>query len=435
MTDDRACFKCGKTGHIRSDCPLRQKKSGGDDASKVKWDLAVLERSLGSQDWILDSGASRHMVNDKRLLQGTSRYHNMEESGQPDGSGLELIKQVYSLCEVNGNLAVTKGDPARVVFYADMKANVLVARVEGALAPKKHLNEVVMSAVIDESSDIQKEYVERDTLMGFHVRFGHLAYDTVERITKDPVSEIAITSHERSLCTTCAEGKQTRSDQPKKDTGAHAPVYRVGGVICSDLKGPITARDRRGNRYLVSLVDHNTNYCRIFLAKTKDQAAKYFEDFLIYFEKRFECKSEAKKLAANGKAERMHRTVMNMVRCMLLASELPLSFWVDDAEYAAYILNRRPTWANEGRKSPLEMLMGRAHSLQDIVVFGSSCAVFVGTNKKNLQKRSQPGKIVGKSEETKGYRVYLPQAHKVIITRHVSDIDTLDANDSDHISR
>ncbi|KAE9123070.1 hypothetical protein PF007_g7210 [Phytophthora fragariae] len=75
MTDDRACFKCGKTGHIRRDCPLRQKKSGGDDANKVKWALAVSDRSLRPQDWILDSGASRHMVNDKNLLQDTSRCH------------------------------------------------------------------------------------------------------------------------------------------------------------------------------------------------------------------------------------------------------------------------------------------------------------------------------------------------------------------------
>ncbi|KAE8895634.1 hypothetical protein PF005_g191 [Phytophthora fragariae] len=213
-----------------------------------------------------------------------------------------------------------------------MKANVLVAWVEGASAPKKHLKLVVMSAVIDEISGVQKESVQYDTLMVFYVHFGHLSYDTIERIAKDPASGIAITSHERSRCTTCAEGKQTRADQPKKDTGVDAPVYRVGGVICSDLKGPITPRDRRGNRYLVNFVDHKTNYCRIVLAKMKDQAAKYFEDFLIYFEKRFECKvhvlrteggaeynnvdefckksgvarqkSEVKNQAANGKAER-----------------------------------------------------------------------------------------------------------------------------------
>eukprot|EP00644_Phytophthora_capsici_P010110 jgi/Phyca11/120426/e_gw1.41.246.1 len=97
-------------------------------------------------------------------------------------------------------------------------------------------------------------------------------------------------------------GKQTRARQPTKDTGEHAPVDRVGA--------------------------------------TKDQAAKHFEEFLPWFEKRFECKvrvlrtdggaeynnvdefckitgvarqkSEAKNQAANGKAERMHRTVMNM---------------------------------------------------------------------------------------------------------------------------
>ncbi|KAE9221933.1 hypothetical protein PF005_g6922 [Phytophthora fragariae] len=57
MTDDRACFKCGKTGHIRRDCPLRQKKSGGDDANKVKWALAVSDRSLSKV--LLAKGASR----------------------------------------------------------------------------------------------------------------------------------------------------------------------------------------------------------------------------------------------------------------------------------------------------------------------------------------------------------------------------------------
>ena len=75
--------------------------------------------------------------------------------------------------------------------------------------------------------------------------------------------------------------------QSKKDTGANSPIDVIGGVICSDLKGPMTPRDRWGNRYLVNFVDHKYNYCRTFLARTKDAAAKQFEAFLVHFEKRF----------------------------------------------------------------------------------------------------------------------------------------------------
>ncbi|OWZ23803.1 Gag-pol Polyprotein [Phytophthora megakarya] len=46
--------------------------------------------------------------------------------------------------------------------------------------------------------------------------------------------------------------------------------------------------------------------------------------------------SEADNQASNGKSECMHQTIMNMVRSMLFRSDLPTSFWGDDAEYATY---------------------------------------------------------------------------------------------------
>jgi hypothetical protein len=83
---------------------------------------------------------------------------------------------------------------------------------------------------------------------------------------------------------TCAGGKQTKNKQSKKDSGENSPVDRIGGVICSDLKGPITPVDREKSRYLTNFIDHKTNYCRIFLAKTKDEAANKFEHFVGHFE-------------------------------------------------------------------------------------------------------------------------------------------------------
>ena len=255
------------------------------------------------------------------------------------------------------------------------------------------------SASADVTSDVQE-----GTLLHFHQRFGHLAFDTIERMARDPASGIRLTSSKRMACVSCMEGKQTRNSQNQTDSGFNAPIDRVGGVICSDLKGPMTPRDRLGNRYLVNFVDHKSNYCRIFLARAKDVAAKQFEAFLVFFEKRFNCRihvlrtdgggeyanldlfckrtgvtrqvSEAGNQASNGKAERMHRTVLNLARSMMFACGLPFHFWGDAVQYASYILNRSPTRANAKRASPLEVLTGKVPDLRKIVVFGSTCSVY-----------------------------------------------------------
>ena len=98
-------------------------------------------------------------------------------------------------------------------------------------------------------------------------------------------------------------------------------------------------------------IDHRTNYCRVFLAKSKDVAAQKFKHFMAFFKRQFNCRihvlrtdggggyktldlfckdtgiarqvSEPRNQASNGKADRMHRTIMNMVRSMLFACGLP----------------------------------------------------------------------------------------------------------------
>lgn len=113
----------------------------------------------------------------------------------------------------------------------------------------------------------------------------------------------------------------------------------------------------------------------------------------------------------------MHRTIFNMVRCMIFDSALPTSFWSDAAEYATYILNRSSSRSNEDRKSPLEVITGKSPGLRDVVAFGASCTVRRDPKKKPLQKRAVVGRVIGKDSETKGYRVYLPTEHVVVVSR------------------
>ena len=115
----------------------------------------------------------------------------------------------------------------------------------------------------------------------------------------------------------------------------------------------------------------------------------------------------------------MHRNIMNMVRSMLFASNLPKTFWGDAAEYASYILNRSRNKPNLRAASPMEILTNKVPAFNDIVAFGSTCTVHVDAKNKSLGERGKAGIIIGKGAETKGYKVYIHKDKVIAVTQHV----------------
>ena len=114
------------------------------------------------------------------------------------------------------------------------------------------------------------------TIMQFYARLGHLSFDSIERMAKETNSGINITYHKRSKCVTCSQGKCTRTDSPQQASGQHSSIDRIGGVICSDLKGPITPQDKHRNKYLVTFIDYKFNYIRVVAATHKNRAVAKF---------------------------------------------------------------------------------------------------------------------------------------------------------------
>ena len=453
----------------------KPKKKDSESNKEKNWTLFVTDRapddaictstekeeagsyeSVGhTTEWILDSGCGRHLTGNASLLSsdiataGTSLFLpdgttvkstkkgtvNLktfigDESSNVQITDVELVPGLkknllsYVRLERKGIRLIYEGKHRFLASQTSKLAevfesgNLLVVRFQPA-----HTHADSICALIAEQ-DHPKTH--EDSLYQFHVRLGHLSYAAIEELASKPESGIKLTDHEKPQCITCAEGKQTRGNQSQKDSGRNAPINRIGGVICSDLKGPITPTDRNGNRYMVNFIDYKTNYCRVFLAKTKDQAAKKFEHFLAWFERRFDCRiqvlrtdggleyknvdlfcqktgvarqfTEPNSPASNGKAERMHRTVLNMARCMIFNCGLPIRFWGDAVKYAAYVLNRSPSRSNPGRKSPLEVLEGKPPSLLNIVAFGSPCMVYRDSNGRTFKKRATRGIILGSSD-------------------------------------
>ena len=60
----------------------------------------------------------------------------------------------------------------------------------------------------------------------------------------------------------------------------------------------------------------------------------------------------------NGVAERMNRTLLENVRCMLSNAGLDKKFWAKAVSYASYLVNRLPS-AVIRDKTPMEMWSGK----------------------------------------------------------------------------
>lgn len=120
---------------------------------------------------------------------------------------------------------------------AHVDVNLLAVELRFKTATLHTIPNVVMAAI---KQDVEEADVQEGTLLDFHRNFGHLAFDAIKRMARDPHSGICITNHRRANCLTCAGGKASKSREPQRDSGKNSPIDRVGGVICSDLKSPIT---------------------------------------------------------------------------------------------------------------------------------------------------------------------------------------------------
>ena len=72
----------------------------------------------------------------------------------------------------------------------------------------------------------------------------------------------------------------------------------------------------------------------------------------------------------NGVAERMNRTLVTKVRCMLSNAGLSKVFWAEAIAYACQLINRLPSEALRGR-TPMEVYFGQSSTDYDrLHVFG-----------------------------------------------------------------
>ena len=149
-----------------------------------------------------------------------------------------------------------------------------------------------------------------------------------------------------------------------------------------------------------------------------DNGTKYRNDQFSYF-----CKKEGiswhfivrDKPQQNGVAERMNRTLLEKVRCMLSNDGLGKQFWAEVVMYASHLINRLPSAALNG-KTPLELWSAKpANDYENLGVFGSNAYYPIKESK--LDPRDKKAFFMGVTSGVKGYRLWFLTSKKIIFTR------------------
>ena len=106
----------------------------------------------------------------------------------------------------------------------------------------------------------------------------------------------------------------------------------------------------------------------------------------------------------NGVAERMNRTIVERVRCMLRMAKLPKAFWGEAVRVACYLLNRSPS-VPLGFDIPEKVWSGKDPSYAHLKVFGCKAFLHVPKEQRSkLDSKATPCIFVGYGDEEFGYR-------------------------------
>jgi hypothetical protein len=168
-------------------------------------------------------------------------------------------------------------DQGHKVIFDSQKCEI---RKEGsekliATAVRTLSNIYVLTEIGNEKCCLGKE----DESWLWHRRMSHIHFDNLVKVNKrEEVKEIPqITKPTNTLCKHCQQGKQTKTMFKSKEYLTTRPLK----IMHTDIIGPTTTNDLKGEKYFMLLVYYYTRMTTVCFLKNKSEA---FENFKIYKE-------------------------------------------------------------------------------------------------------------------------------------------------------
>lgn len=480
------CFNCNKVGHFARKCsaPKRQGaqvcsvQAEQDDSEPEETICALLtlesNDAVNKHEWILDSGASRHMCCNLQMLinprkpsikqvvaankakvmveaEGDILLHNNGKGG----SARILLQSVLCVPDITCNLV-------SVSAIADKNFKVIFSQKECLIQDKEE--KLVCRAVLARNSIYKlpfsysgnklEKFIEprapafkttcSHTIQLWHRRLGHLNPAYLKQLKNKAATGIDFDENQLTQCEICALGKQVKKPFHLNSQRASKPLELVHSDVCQATEPSI------GNsKYFLTFLDDFSRKIFVYFLRTKDEVPAVVDNFIRMVENQTNHKVKTLRTdngreylnatlksildkagirhettiaynpQQNGRAERVNRVLLEKTRCMLVGANLPSKFWAEAVLTAAYLSNRSPKRCLGG-KTPEELWSGKKPDLTNLRVFGCKAIVYVPEHKRGkMDPTGTQAIMLGYCDSQKGYRLWSVKDKKVFSARDV----------------
>ncbi|GJW24223.1 retrovirus-related pol polyprotein from transposon TNT 1-94 [Tanacetum coccineum] len=408
---------------------------------------------LEPDEWIKDSGCSKHMTGNRKLFSTYKAYNggnvifgsnlrgNIIGKGTISNDSLKIdnVEHVDNLGFNLLSIGQICDNKCRVTFSEHDSEITKDGKVIGRGIRKKGLyvmklgnkpKDQICLATIDDNSTL------------WHRRLGHANMRLIQSLaSKELVRNLPKLKFDQHFCDACKIGKQAHASHKAKNVVSTTKCLEL---LHMDLFGPSAVRSYGGNRYTLVIVDDYSRYTWTRFLKNKTEAFDQFEIFSKKIQNQLGCTivsirtdhgrefdnevqfgefcnangithnfSAPRTPQSNGVVERKNRTLQEISRTMLNEQSLPQKFWCNAVDTSTYILNRILIRTILG-KTPYEILRGRKPTLDYFRVFGSKC--FILNTKDYLTKfdpKSYEGVFLGYSQNSKAYIILNKHTRKI----------------------
>ncbi|GJV91800.1 retrovirus-related pol polyprotein from transposon TNT 1-94 [Tanacetum coccineum] len=366
---------------------------------------------LEPDEWIKDSGCSKHMTGNRKLFSTYKAYNggniifgsnlrgNIIGKGTISNDSLKIdnVEHVDNLGFNLLSIGQICDNKCRVTFSEHDSEITKNGKVIGRGIRKKGL--YVMKLGNKPKDQICLTTIDENSTL-WHRRLGHVNMRLIQSLaSKDLVRNLPKLKFDQHFCDACKIGKQAHASHKAKNV---VSTTRCLELLHMDLFGPSAIRSYGGNRYTLVIVDDYSRYTWTRFPKDKTKAFDQFEIFKFCNANGITHNFSAPRTPqSNGVVERKNRTLQEMSRTMLNEQSLPQKFLCNAVDTSTYILNRILISAILG-KTPYELLRGRKPTLDYFRVFGSKC--FILNAKEYLTKfdpKSYEGVFLDEEEAIK----------------------------------